>query len=55
MLRRTGCSTAGEDLLRGEVWPTLEVIISAVSSELAKRVDPDTDLALIAEPPSAAQ
>jgi predicted DNA-binding protein with PD1-like motif len=45
--RRDG-SAVGGHLLRGEVWPTLEVIISEVGASLAKRVDPETGLALIA-------
>jgi predicted DNA-binding protein with PD1-like motif len=44
--RRDG-STIGGHLLRGEVWPTLEVIITEVAPHLAKRVDPETGLALI--------
>jgi predicted DNA-binding protein with PD1-like motif len=44
--RRDG-STMGGHLLRGEVWPTLEVLVTEVVPELAKRVDPDTGLALI--------
>jgi predicted DNA-binding protein with PD1-like motif len=45
--RRDG-STVGGHLLRGEVWPTLEVIITEVAESLAKRVDPETGLALLA-------
>jgi predicted DNA-binding protein with PD1-like motif len=44
--RRDG-STVGGHLLRGEVWPTLEVIVTEVAPELAKRYDPQTGLALI--------
>ncbi|KXK62790.1 hypothetical protein AWW66_06275 [Micromonospora rosaria] len=44
--RRDG-STVGGHLLRGEVWPTLEVIISEVGGSLVKRVDPETGLALL--------
>lgn len=44
--RRDG-STVGGHLLRAEVWPTLEVIVTEVAPELAKRVDPETGLALI--------
>ncbi|MGY0002923.1 PPC domain-containing DNA-binding protein [Micromonospora sp. I033] len=47
VLGRADGSTVGGHLLRGRVWPTLEVIISEVAPELAKRVDPDTGLALI--------
>lgn len=45
-----GCadgSTVGGHLLRGEVWPTLEVIITEVAPALAKRFDPETGLALL--------
>jgi predicted DNA-binding protein with PD1-like motif len=45
--RRDG-STVGGHLLHGEVWPTLEVIVTEVGPELAKRVDPQTGLALLA-------
>jgi predicted DNA-binding protein with PD1-like motif len=45
--RRDG-STMGGHLLRGEVWPTLEVIVAEVAPELAKRFDPGTGLAVIA-------
>lgn len=45
--RRDG-STVGGHLLHGEVWPTLEVIVTEVAPQLAKRVDPETGLALIA-------
>ncbi|MEU8299959.1 PPC domain-containing DNA-binding protein [Micromonospora sp. NPDC048909] len=44
--RRDG-STVGGHLLRGEVWPTLEVVITEVGARLAKRVDPATGLALL--------
>ncbi|MEU1811540.1 PPC domain-containing DNA-binding protein [Micromonospora aurantiaca (nom. illeg.)] len=44
--RRDG-STVGGHLLRGEVWPTLEVIITEVAAELTKQVDPETGLALL--------
>ncbi|MEU5723615.1 PPC domain-containing DNA-binding protein [Micromonospora sp. NPDC047738] len=47
VLGRADGSTVGGHLLRGRVWPTLEVIISEVAPELAKRVDPETGLALI--------
>ncbi|MGW3608131.1 PPC domain-containing DNA-binding protein [Micromonospora sp. NPDC005161] len=47
VLGRSDGSTVGGHLLRGQVWPTLEVIISEVAPELAKRVDPQTGLALI--------
>jgi predicted DNA-binding protein with PD1-like motif len=45
--RRDG-STIGGHLLRGEVWPTLEVIVAEVGPELTKRIDPQTGLALLA-------
>jgi hypothetical protein len=44
--RRDG-SVVGGHLLAGEVWPTLEVILTEVAPALAKRVDPETGLALI--------
>ncbi|MCX4471632.1 hypothetical protein C5N14_21965 [Micromonospora sp. MW-13] len=47
VLGRPDGSTLGGHLLRGEVWPTLEVIITEVGPELTKRVDPETGLALI--------
>ncbi|MGW5671776.1 PPC domain-containing DNA-binding protein [Micromonospora sp. NPDC003776] len=47
VLGRSDGGTVGGHLLRGQVWPTLEVIISEVAPELAKRVDPETGLALI--------
>ncbi|MGR6320211.1 DNA-binding protein [Micromonospora soli] len=47
VLGRSDGGTVGGHLLRGRVWPTLEVIISEVAPELAKQVDPETGLALI--------
>ena len=47
VLGRPDGSTLGGHLLAGEVWPTLEVFITEVAPELAKRVDPETGLALI--------
>lgn len=44
--RRDG-SVVGGHLLSGQVWPTLEVILTEVAPELAKRVDTETGLALI--------
>ncbi|MDG4797171.1 PPC domain-containing DNA-binding protein [Micromonospora sp. WMMD1082] len=44
--RRDG-TTVGGHLLRGEVWPTLEVIITEVGGNLTKRFDPETGLALL--------
>lgn len=45
--RRDG-STMGGHLLSGNVWPTLEVVVTEVAPELAKRFDPETGLALLA-------
>lgn len=45
--RRDG-STLGGHLLRGEVWPTLEIIVTEVAPQLAKRYDPATGLTFIA-------
>ncbi|MEU4660398.1 PPC domain-containing DNA-binding protein [Micromonospora chalcea] len=50
VLGRSDGSTVGGHLLSARVWPTLEVIITEVAPELAKRVDPETGLALIAGP-----
>ncbi|WP_422769125.1 PPC domain-containing DNA-binding protein [Plantactinospora sp. WMMC1484] len=44
--RRDG-STVGGHLLNGEVWPTLEVVVTEVAASLAKRVDPETGVALL--------
>jgi predicted DNA-binding protein with PD1-like motif len=44
--RRDG-STLGGHLLRGEVWPTLEVLVTEVAPELARRYDPESGLSLI--------
>ncbi|GAB2934752.1 DNA-binding protein [Micromonospora polyrhachis] len=44
--RRDG-STIGGHLLRGEVWPTLEVVLTEVAPSLAKRFDPEIGLALL--------
>ncbi len=40
-------TTLGGHLLRGQVWPTLEVVITEVAPYLAKRIDEQTGLALI--------
>lgn len=53
VLGRADGSTVGGHLLRGQVWPTLEVIITEVPAELAKRHDPQTGLALIRLPESS--
>ena len=45
--RRDG-TTVGGHLQQAQVWPTLEVIVTEVAPELAKRHDPNTGLALIA-------
>lgn len=50
--RRDG-STVGGHLLGGEVWPTLELMIPEVASSLAKRVDPETGLALLRPEPGS--
>ncbi|MET8307213.1 PPC domain-containing DNA-binding protein [Micromonospora sp. NPDC005173] len=55
--RRDG-TTVGGHLMRGEVWPTLEVIITEVGASLTKQIDPETGLALLPAttygPPTAA-
>jgi predicted DNA-binding protein with PD1-like motif len=53
VLGRHDGSTVGGHLLRGEVWPTLEVIVREVAPELAKRFDPETGLALLSPTGSA--
>jgi uncharacterized protein len=47
--RRDG-STIGGHLMRGDVWPTLEVIVTEVPAELAKKTDPQTGVATIRLP-----
>lgn len=47
VLGREDGSTVGGHLLHGEVWPTLELIITEVPPELGKRFDPETGLALM--------
>jgi predicted DNA-binding protein with PD1-like motif len=47
VLGRADGSTVGGHLLSGEVWPTLEVVISEAPAELRKRTDGETGLALI--------
>lgn len=44
---RSDGTTMGGHLLRGDVWPTLEVLVTEVGPELAKRYDPETGLALL--------
>lgn len=45
--RRNGAAMGGH-LLRGEVWPTLEVLVTEVDAELVKRYDRETGLMLLA-------
>jgi predicted DNA-binding protein with PD1-like motif len=40
-------STRGGHLMSGQVWPTLEVLVSQVPTYLARRHDPATGLAVI--------
>src|SRR5262249_45705715 len=47
VLGRADGSTVGGHLQHAEVWPTLEVVLNEVGPELAKRLDPQTGLALI--------
>ena len=47
VLGRHDGSVVGGHLLSAQVWPTLEVILTEVAPALAKRVDPETGLALI--------
>ena len=47
VLGRPDGSVVGGHLLHGEVWPTLEVILTEVGPDLSKKVDPQTGLALI--------
>ncbi len=44
--RRDG-STCGGHLLRGFVWPTLEVVVTEAPTHLRRRTDPETGLPLI--------
>jgi uncharacterized protein len=44
--RRDG-SAHGGHLLRANVWPTLEVVVTTAPAHLRKRHDPETGLALI--------
>jgi predicted DNA-binding protein with PD1-like motif len=44
--KRDGTAHGGH-LLRGRVWPTLEVVLTAAPAELRKSHDPETGLALI--------
>lgn len=44
---RRGGHTLGGHLLRGNVWPTLEVMLVVTPANLQKRFDPETGLALI--------
>jgi uncharacterized protein len=47
VLGRADGTTVGGHLQGAQVWPTLEVVLSEVGPELAKRLDPQTGLALI--------
>lgn len=47
VLGRADGSTVGGHLLSGEVWPTLEVVLSEAPAELRKHTDPETGLALV--------
>jgi predicted DNA-binding protein with PD1-like motif len=47
VLGRADGTTVGGHLLEGEVWPTLEVVLSEAPGALPKRIDPETGLALI--------
>lgn len=47
VLGRADGSTVGGHLLGGQVWPTLEVVLTEAPAELRKRYDPETGLALI--------
>jgi predicted DNA-binding protein with PD1-like motif len=47
VLGRSDGTTVGGHLQHAEVWPTLEVVLSEVGPQLAKRLDPQTGLALI--------
>lgn len=47
VLARRDASAIGGHLFGGEVWPTLEVVVTESPAELRKRVDPDVGLALI--------
>lgn len=47
VLGRADGSTVGGHLLEGQVWPTLEVVLTEAPAELRKRCDPETGLALI--------
>jgi predicted DNA-binding protein with PD1-like motif len=48
--RRDG-STVGGHLLSGQVWPTLEIIVTEVAVDLVKHLDPQTGLALLPAQP----
>ena len=47
VLGRADGGTVGGHLLAGEVWPTLEVVVSEAPAALRKRTDRETGLALI--------
>ncbi|HEX5598957.1 MAG TPA: PPC domain-containing DNA-binding protein [Micromonosporaceae bacterium] len=48
VLGRKDGSALGGHLMRGQVWPVLEVIVTEVAPSLAKRFDPETGLTLLA-------
>lgn len=48
VLGREDGSAIGGHLLRGEVWPVLEVVVTEVAPSMAKRFDPETGLTLLA-------
>jgi predicted DNA-binding protein with PD1-like motif len=47
VLGRPDGTTVGGHLLEGQVWSTLEVVLTEAPGALRKRVDPETGLALI--------
>jgi predicted DNA-binding protein with PD1-like motif len=47
VLGRPDGTTVGGHLMEGEVWPTLEVVLTEAPGALRKRIDPETGLALI--------
>jgi predicted DNA-binding protein with PD1-like motif len=47
VLGRPDGTTVGGHLLEGQVWPTLELVLTEAPGALRKRVDPETGLALI--------
>jgi predicted DNA-binding protein with PD1-like motif len=47
VLGKRGGATVGGHLFAGQVWPTLEVLVTESPDHLAKTEDPETGLALI--------